>query len=83
MPGPLSRLLAEDHARLDGLLQRAVADAEEINHATYAAFRAGLLRHISLEEKVLLPAAQQWHGGKARQNFVYASAEFSRLGGAV
>jgi hypothetical protein len=63
MPGPLSRLLAEDHMRLDGLLQRAVADAEEINHAAYAEFRAGLLRHIGMEEKILLPAAQRWHGG--------------------
>jgi hypothetical protein len=63
IPGPLSRLLAEDHTRLDGLLQCAVADAGAINHAAYAAFRAGLLRHIGMEEKVLLPAAQQWRGG--------------------
>ena len=63
MPGPLSRFLAADHVRLDGLLQRAVADAGAINLATYAAFRAGLLTHISLEEKILLPAAQRWHGG--------------------
>jgi hypothetical protein len=63
MPGPLSRFLAEDHARLDGLLQRAITEAGAINHAAYAEFRAGLLRHISLEEKILLPAAQRWHGG--------------------
>jgi hypothetical protein len=63
MPGPLSRFLAEDHTRLDSLLQRAVTDAGAINHAAYAAFRAGLLTHISMEEKILLPAAQRWHGG--------------------
>jgi hypothetical protein len=63
MPGPLSRFLAEDHARLDGLLQRAVADAGAINHAAYAAFRAGLLTPIGMEEKILLPAAQRWQGG--------------------
>jgi hypothetical protein len=63
MPGPLYRFLADDHARLDGLVQRAVADAGAINHAAYAEFRAGLLRHIGMEEKVLLPAAQQWRGG--------------------
>jgi hypothetical protein len=63
MPGPLSRVLAADHVRLDGLLQRAVADAGAIHLATYAAFRAGLLTHISMEEKILLPAAQRWHGG--------------------
>lgn len=30
---------------------------------TYDHFRAGLLRHIGMEEKILLPAAQQWNGG--------------------
>jgi hypothetical protein len=63
MSGSFSCLLADDHARLDDLLQRAAAGAGAINHAAYAAFRAGLLRHIGMEEKVLLPAAQQWRGG--------------------
>ncbi len=63
MSGSFSCLLAHDHARLDGLLQRAVADAGAINHAAYAAFRAGLLTHIGMEEKILLPAAQRWRGG--------------------
>jgi hypothetical protein len=63
MPGSLYRFLAEDHMRFDGLLQRAVTDASAINHAAYAAFRAGLLRHIGMEEKILLPAAQRWYGG--------------------
>jgi hypothetical protein len=57
MPGPLYHLLAEDHARLDGLLQRSVTEAGTIDHAAYAEFRAGLLKHISMEEKILLPAA--------------------------
>ena len=30
----------------------------------YAAFRAGLLTHISWEEKILLPAAQRARGGR-------------------
>jgi hypothetical protein len=34
-----------------------------IDRAAYAEFRTGLLRHISLEEKILLPAAQRWQGG--------------------
>jgi hypothetical protein len=63
MSGSFSCLLADDHARLDGLLQRAIADAGEINLAAYAAFRTGLLTHIGMEEKILLPAAQRWHGG--------------------
>jgi hypothetical protein len=63
MPGPLTNLLAGDHARLDGLLRRAMAAGGAVDRAAYAEFRAGLLRHISLEEKILLPAAQRWQGG--------------------
>jgi hypothetical protein len=58
-PGPVASLLAADHRRLDALLVRAPADA-----AAYAEFRAGLLRHIGMEEKILLPAAQQARGGE-------------------
>jgi hypothetical protein len=63
MSGPLTNFLAGDHARLDGLLQRAMAAGGAVDRAAYAEFRAGLLRHISLEEKILLPAAQRWQGG--------------------
>jgi hypothetical protein len=35
-----------------------------VDRAASAEFRAGLLRHISLEEKILLPAAQRWQGGE-------------------
>jgi hypothetical protein len=64
MPGRLCRFLADDHARLDALLQRAIAPAGEIDRAAYAEFRAGLLKHISMEEKILLPAAQLTRGGE-------------------
>jgi hypothetical protein len=63
MSGPLATFLAGDHARLDGLLRRAMTEASMIDRAAYAEFRAGLLKHISLEEKILLPAAQRWQGG--------------------
>jgi hypothetical protein len=63
MPGPLYRFLAEDHARLDGLLQGSMTETGMINRAAYAEFRAGLLTHISLEEKILLPAVQRVRGG--------------------
>jgi hypothetical protein len=63
MPGPLYHLLAEDHARLDELLRRSLTEAGTIDHAAYAEFRAGLLKHISMEEKILLPAAQRLRGG--------------------
>ena len=57
--GPIQRLLGEDHARLDALLSRGPDDA-----VAYAAFRSGLLRHIGMEEKVLLPAARRARGGQ-------------------
>jgi hypothetical protein len=63
MSGPLTNVLADDHTRLDGLLQRAMAVGGAVDCAAYAEFRAGLLRHISLEEKILLPAAQRLQGG--------------------
>jgi hypothetical protein len=65
MPGPIYRFLAEDHVRLEGLLQRAVVLSGEIDSQAYAEFRAGLLKHIAMEEKILLPAAQQARGGGA------------------
>jgi hypothetical protein len=64
MPGRIYRLLADDHARLDGLLRRALTEAGGIDGAAYAEFRAGLLKHISMEEKILLPAAQRIRGGE-------------------
>ena len=64
MHGPLHRFLADDHARLDALLQRAMHDPVHIDAAAYAAFRAGLLRHIGMEEKILLPAAQRARSGE-------------------
>jgi hypothetical protein len=58
-PGPIARLLGVDHARLAVLLGRAADDP-----IAYAAFRKGLLRHIAMEEKILLPAAQRARGGE-------------------
>ena len=58
----IHRYLADDHRRLDGLLDRATADPENIDATAYAQFRAGLLKHIGMEEKVLLPAAQKRRG---------------------
>ena len=63
MPGAITQFLAEDHARLDALLTRAVAGAGGVDLTTYGEFRGGLLRHIALEEKILLPAARAARGG--------------------
>jgi hypothetical protein len=52
MAGRIYRLLAGDHTRFDGLLERAVTEAGAIDRAAYAEFRAGLLKHIGMEEKI-------------------------------
>ncbi|HEY1960597.1 MAG TPA: hemerythrin domain-containing protein [Polyangiaceae bacterium] len=52
--GSIERFMVEDHARLDQLMSRALAP-DEIDLGTFEAFREGLLRHIGMEEKVLLP----------------------------
>ncbi|GIW40776.1 MAG: hypothetical protein KatS3mg076_1353 [Candidatus Binatia bacterium] len=61
--GALYRFLAADHARLDALLRKAVA-ADRVDGAAYAEFRAGLLKHIAMEEKILLPEVQRRRGGE-------------------
>ncbi len=63
--GPIHTLLATDHARLDALLERAgdLQTAEQL--AAFDQFRRGLLKHIGMEEKILLPAAQRARSGAA------------------
>ncbi len=63
-PGPLYEYLAQDHARLHALLRASVTPAGAIDPAPYAGFRAGLVRHISIEERMLLPTARQLRGGE-------------------
>ena len=62
--GMLTEFLVEDHRRLDGLLQAVVAHPGTVDDRAYAQFRAGLLRHIGMEEKILLPAAQRRRSGE-------------------
>lgn len=61
--GPLHEFLQQDHARLDELLRRADA-GPSIDHEAYLAFRGGLLRHMAMEEKVLLTEARRLRGGE-------------------
>ncbi|HXT00765.1 MAG TPA: hemerythrin domain-containing protein [Elusimicrobiota bacterium] len=53
--GPIGRFLTADHERLDGLLARSLTGAE-VDLATFGELREGLLRHIGMEETILLPA---------------------------
>lgn len=59
---PLAGWLAADHRAIDALLDRAAA-ADPLDLTAYHLFRARLLRHIAIEEKVLFPAAQRGRGG--------------------
>lgn len=54
----ISDYLANDHNRLDDLLQRVITTSGAINDDAYSQFRQGLLRHIGIEEKILIPALQ-------------------------
>ncbi|HZR81440.1 MAG TPA: hemerythrin domain-containing protein [Candidatus Binatia bacterium] len=64
----ITAFLIADHRRLEALLDAATATAAApstaIDAAPYAEFRRGLLRHIAIEEKLLLPAAQAARGGE-------------------
>jgi hypothetical protein len=58
------QVLERDHVRLDDLLTRADAAPSSLDAQAYEAFRGGLLRHIAMEEKVLLPEARRLWGGE-------------------
>lgn len=60
--GSITEILAEDHRRLERLLDSAVSGDGYVERESYDRFRAGLLRHIGMEEKILLPAAQRRRG---------------------
>lgn len=63
--GALHTILAEDHRRLEALLLQTKSEIEGGSFTVFDEFRRGLLRHISVEEKVLLPAAKRLRGGEA------------------
>ncbi|MBN1447324.1 MAG: hemerythrin domain-containing protein [Bacteroidetes bacterium] len=53
-----SRYLIEDHRHLDELLNRAVTETE-IDEEAYNTFRRGLLRHIAIEENIVMPLIRE------------------------
>lgn len=64
MIGLIEEFMSRDHVRIDALLRAADADrGRPIDAVAYDAFRAALLRHIAMEEKVLLPFARDRRGG--------------------
>ena len=62
--GPIEHFMTEDHARIDRLLTASLRDDGSIAPDAYAQFRRDLLRHIAMEEKVLLRYAKQKRGGE-------------------
>lgn len=63
MPSSATEYLVEDHRRLHALLEQATHGGV-LDVDAYEALRAGLLRHIAIEEKVLLPAAKRARQGR-------------------
>ncbi len=63
MDGPLYRFFAADHRRLDALLKMSTAKPGAFDVRPFRDFRAGLLRHIGREEKLLFPALREALGG--------------------
>jgi hypothetical protein len=59
----IHRFFAADHRRLDDYLRRSIGETGAVDLALFGAFRAGLLRHIGMEEKVLFSAARAARGG--------------------
>lgn len=57
--GELHEFLSRDHERLDALLTAAVRPDGTIDHESYVAFRGGLLWHIAVEERLLMPAVRK------------------------
>ncbi len=66
MIGSIEAFMTTDHVRIDRLFVEAERADGSIDLTKYAAFRAGLLRHIGMEEKVLLPFARSKRGGEPR-----------------
>ncbi len=62
--GAIEVFMTQDHARLDGLLRLALPADGGIDRDVYEQFRRDLLRHIAMEEKVLLPYARAKRNGE-------------------
>src|SRR6516162_5453828 len=58
--GPIGEFMVSEHALLDTLLAQAVRGSVE----AYQGFRQRLLRHIRIEERLLLPTAEQKRSGE-------------------
>lgn len=60
--GDLYALMAAEHAQLDELLGKAAGESGAFRREAYQRFRERLLRHIRIEERILLPMAERKRG---------------------
>ena len=56
--------LERDHERLSKLLALADRHSDQFNSEAFGEFRRELLKHIGMEEKILLPAMQRLRSGE-------------------
>jgi len=64
MSGSIYEYLVEDHRRMEGLLALAAAETGACGAGAYEEFRSALLRHIGMEENILIPSARRARGGE-------------------
>jgi hypothetical protein len=62
--GELYRFMKSEHERLDRLLAQAAERGGAVDDGAYEDFRERLLRHIRIEERILLPMTQRKRGGE-------------------
>jgi len=60
----IKQYLESDHARIEDALRRASMTGDAVDPTAYLEFRGALLRHIGMEEKILLPLARFANAGK-------------------
>jgi len=77
--GSITEFLTKDHERLDALLEKSIADPARFDYDAYAIFREGLLRHIAIEEKILMLDARRRRGGEPLPVFPQIRLEHSAI----
>ena len=63
----IRQFLTDDHRRLDALLARCGECRAPDEMVAYDRFRRGILKHIGIEEKILLSAAARLNGSPLEQ----------------
>ncbi len=79
MPGPLHKFFTEDHRRLDGILKLADIRTNGFDMTAYDRFRKGLLKHIKMEETILIPALEKSKSGSYKDRIEKLRLEHGAL----